>query len=173
MSPRRTAAILLAAAGALLAGGPPAHAAACPNADVPGASATAEAAVRCLVDAERAGRGLGPLRPSARLRAAASAFSAQMVARRFFDHVSPGGSTPSVRAARAGYRARSIGEAIGWGTAELSTPASIVDIWMHSPPHRAILLNRRVREIGVGVAAGTPDPTEPYGAVYVLDVARR
>jgi uncharacterized protein YkwD len=171
----RTAARCAAAIAATLASASvsaPAHAQACANATASVSGASAGAAVRCLVNAERTARGLAPLRPSAPLRSAAAAFGRQMVARGFFDHVSPGGATPADRVHRAGYPGRTVGEAIGWGTDELGTPAAIVDAWMNSPPHRAIVLNRRVRDVGVGVATGTPADPAASGAVYVLDVGR-
>jgi uncharacterized protein YkwD len=131
------------------------------------------AAVRCLINRQRAAHRLPALQPSERLRAAAAAHSADMVARSFFDHVAPGGSTLTDRARRAGYSGRTLGEDIAWGTDELSTPAAIVEAWMDSPPHRAVILGARFREIGVGVAAGTPEERTASGAVYVLDVGRR
>jgi uncharacterized protein YkwD len=131
------------------------------------------AAVRCLVNLQRSRHGLAPLQPSGRLRAAAAAHSADMVSRGFFDHVSPDGGTLSDRARRAGYHGRTLGEDIGWGTYDLGTPSAIVAAWMKSPPHRAIILNRRFREIGVGVALGTPSDRTDTGAVYTLDVGRR
>ena len=130
-------------------------------------------AVRCLVNAERAGHGLAPLKASERLRAAAAAHSFDMVAHGFFAHVSPSGATLTDRARKAGYPGRTLGEDIGWGTYELGTPAAIVAAWMDSPPHRAIILNARFREIGVGVAVGTPTGPAAEGAVYTLDVGRR
>lgn len=148
----------------------------CSNASAAAAAVPTPAvgsAVRCLVNLQRARHGLTPLTASGRLRAAAAAHSADMVARGFFDHVSPGGGTLTDRARRAGYPGRTLGEDIGWGTYDLATPAAIVAAWMHSPPHRAIILNRRFREIGVGVAIGTPDGPSATGAVYTLDVGRR
>jgi uncharacterized protein YkwD len=148
----------------------------CSNASAAAARVPAPAvgsAVRCLVNVQRGRHGLPPLQVSARLRAAAAAHSADMVARAFFDHVSPGGGTLSDRARHAGYPGRMLGEDIGWGTYDLGTPAAIVAAWMHSPPHRAIILNGRFREIGVGVAIGTPAGPSENGAVYTLDVGRR
>jgi uncharacterized protein YkwD len=171
----RPAALGAALAMALAAASAPAQAATCANEAVSAAavsSGTAGAAVRCLVNAQRARHGLPALRPSAPLRSAATAFGREMVARGFFDHVSPGGATPADRVHRAGYGGRTVGEAIGWGTGSLGTPAAIVDAWMNSPPHRAIVLSRRVRDIGVGVAAGTPSDRSAAGGVYVLDVGR-
>jgi uncharacterized protein YkwD len=140
-------------------------------ADVP--TPVVGSAVRCLVNLQRARHGLTALRHSERLRAAANAHSADMVARGFFDHVSPGGATLSDRVRDAGYSGRTLGEDIGWGTYELATPAAIVRAWMDSPPHRAVILSRKFSEIGVGVALGTPSGRTETGAVYVLDVGRR
>ena len=181
ISPRRRvcAAIITTLTAALsLAGGADAQAAStsCPQATASVSSVPAAAiseAVRCLINAERGGRNLAPLRRSHALRVAATGHSRDMVARRFFAHVSIGGATLTDRARRAGYRGRTLGEDIGWGTYELGTPAAIVRAWMHSPPHRAVILNGRYREIGVGVTVGTPTGRTSAGAVYVLDVGRR
>ncbi|MEA2323222.1 MAG: hypothetical protein QOD81_3072 [Solirubrobacteraceae bacterium] len=131
-------------------------------------------AVLCLVNAERATRGLAPLRDAAPLRTAARRFSAEMVASRFFAHVSPSGTTVGSRVRRAGYRNMStVGENIGWGTGALATPAAIVRAWMQSPPHRAVILNGRFREAGVGVTPGSPLDATGSGATFVLDVGTR
>jgi len=182
------AAAVVAAAAAVLAGalGANANASAatragaaasgCSNASAAAADVPAPAvgsAVRCLVNLQRSRHGLAPLQPSGRLRAAAAAHSADMVARGFFDHVSPDGGTLSDRVHRTGYSGRTLGEDIGWGTYDLGTPSAIVAAWMKSPPHRAIILGARFREIGVGVAIGTPEDRTDTGAVYTLDVGRR
>jgi hypothetical protein len=43
----------------------------------------------------------------------------------------------------------------------------IVAAWIASPPHHRILLGGRFRDIGVGVATGTPKAST--GATYTLD----
>jgi uncharacterized protein YkwD len=43
---------------------------------------------------------------------------------------------------------------------------------MDSPGHRAVLLTRRFREIGVGVAIGSPAGSG-LGAIYTVDVGFR
>jgi uncharacterized protein YkwD len=132
-------------------------------------------AVLCLVNRERTSRGLRALRRSTTLRTAAQRFSADMVAQRFFDHVSPAGSTVATRIRRAGYRRMATaGENIAWGTDELATPAAIVRSWMESPGHRAVILNGGFREGGVGVARGVPAAVGGAdGATFVLDVGTR
>jgi uncharacterized protein YkwD len=130
-------------------------------------------ALRCLVNATRSAHGLPTLRSSGRLNAAADQFSADMVARRYFAHVSPEGRSVSDRIRATGYLGGSsdwaLGEDIGWGTGTASTPGSIFRAFMNSPPHRRVILSREFREIGVGVAPGVPVAGEGAGATFVLD----
>ena len=131
-------------------------------------------ALRCLVNATRAEHGLRPLRPDARLNAAADQHSADMVARAYFAHVTPEGKSVADRVRDTGYLGGSedwvVGEDIGWGTGAMGTPAAIVDAWMHSPPHRRVILGREFREIGIGVAPGVPVSAQGDGATFVIDL---
>ena len=117
-------------------------------------------AVRCLLNQERASRGLRKLRANAKLRRAAEKHSANMNANNFFDHVSPAGTTPVERVKAAGYLTGAdswaVGENIAWGEQRLSTPAEIMQSWMGSSAHKANILNRRFRHVGIGVAVGAP-----------------
>lgn len=65
----------------------------------------------------------------------------------------------------------SVGENIAYGTGTLGTPKAIVDAWMHSPGHRANILDRSFREIGLGVRLGSPVGSD--GATYVHNFGRR
>jgi uncharacterized protein YkwD len=168
----------LALALPLLLASAPAQAApqACANATAAAAQVSQQSvaeAVRCLVNAERAAKRLPALRDAPALRRAADAHARDMVVRSYFEHVCPGGATLTDRVRRAGYGGFTLGEDIGWGTEELGTPAAIVEAWMHSPPHRAVILHPRFREIGVGVELGTPSDRDANGAVYVIDLGRR
>jgi uncharacterized protein YkwD len=122
--------------------------------------ATVRDAVQCLVNATRAQHGLAALRASERLTAAAEHHSSDMVRRRYFEHSSPDGRTVADRVKHTGYLRGAgewaLGEDIGWGTAERVSPAAIVQAWMNSPPHRGVILGRRFREAGVGIARGIP-----------------
>jgi uncharacterized protein YkwD len=109
--------------------------------------------VLCLLNFERKRHGLPPLRANGLLELIATGHSADMVARRFFDHVSPDGIDPEGRARVAGWRA-GIGENIAWGTEGQGSPAAIVNGWMHSPGHRANILKPEYREIGIGISVG-------------------
>jgi uncharacterized protein YkwD len=68
--------------------------------------------------------------------------------------------TPAQRINRAGYLGGTstwtVGETIAWGRGGSASPASIVRSWLQSPPHRAILLDARYHDVGIGIAAGVP-----------------
>lgn len=137
--------------------------AACAGRDTPVTAARLRAARRatlCLLNVERARRGLTPLRASSPLRRAATTYSGRMVRGRFFAHVSPRGDTLRDRVKRTSYldgaRAWTLGENLAWGGATRSTPASIVASWMRSPGHRRNVLDRAYAHVGVGVVTGTP-----------------
>jgi uncharacterized protein YkwD len=126
----------------------------------------ARAATLCLLNAERATHGLGPLRSSAKLAHAAQGHADDMVDRRYFAHGNFG-----ARIARTGWgrhrRTYTIGENLGYGTSGDATPRAIVAAWMNSAGHRANILQRRFHAIGIGIAAGTPDGDD--GATYSTD----
>jgi uncharacterized protein YkwD len=168
---------LAAVASLLLAA--PAAARGCPGADAQPSAENAEAsarAVRCLVNEARSGAGRRPLRGHAILRRTARAHAAHMVEAGFFSHVSPGGDGPAARAARRGAgRAgmRWIGENLAWATPARATPRGVVGRWLASPPHRATMLDRRFRSMGVGVVRGTPRREHPDGYTFALVLGDR
>ncbi len=145
---------------------------ACQNASLePNASnlGRLEAPIRCLLNAERRARGLGPLNANARLRVAAVGHSRDMVVRRYFAHSSASGSSPAARIRAAGWIPRQgrwiVGENIAWGSGSLATPAKIVQAWMASPGHKANILRSSFRQVGVGIALGLPSGSSS-GATY-------
>jgi uncharacterized protein YkwD len=157
--------------------------AACARASAAPASALAarystRIAVRCLVNEQRRRHGLPPVLSSRRLRHAAEGLAGDMVRRKFFAHVTPGGSTLASRVRNTGYLSQArtwmLGETLAWGAAQAGTAAALVNALMHSPPHRAIILDRRFREVGVGVAFGVPEPgAGATGATIALDFGQR
>ena len=156
------------------------QATACSAGDASPATAGAnqlEQTVLCLVNRERAKHGLSRLKANDSLDKAAAAHSRHMVQARFFAHDSPGGASVMDRVKRRGYRSNGglmVGENIAWGSGHYATPAEIVDGWMHSAGHRANILHRGFREIGVGVAIGSPRPVfgQP-AATYTTDFGTR
>lgn len=128
-------------------------------------------ATLCLLNAERTARKLRPLKSERRLTAAATAHSQDMVKRKFFAHDSPSGSKFNTRIADAGYRPGVIlGENVGTGVGTSALPRVVVDTWMKSPPHRANILQKRYKEIGLGIVLGTPKggggPALTYSAAF-------
>jgi uncharacterized protein YkwD len=138
-----------------------------------------KASTLCLMNAQRAGYGLRPLRAQSRLAQAAASFANEMVARQFFAHESPSGSTPLSRIKATRYLRKTItwmvGENIAWGTGRMATPRATVKAWMQSPPHRKNLLDPMYNEVGIGIANGAPQALDAgeQGSTYVTDFGRR
>jgi uncharacterized protein YkwD len=131
----------------------------------------------CLVNRVRAHYGLASLRENVELRRSATGHSKDMVAHRYFSHDGPAGSTVGSRITRAGYLARVstyfVGENIGGGVGRSGSPLSILRDWMHSPPHRANILDAEFHDLGVGVARGYPTGGGAKAATYTLDLGMR
>jgi uncharacterized protein YkwD len=117
------------------------------------------------VNHARAAHGAPPLRVGVRLQTAARAHSRAMARTGAFTH-----GDWYRRLRRHGVRARTVGETIAWGVGTDGTAANLVRMWLASPPHRATLLRRGFRWIGVGVAIGTMDGF-PGATVATADFA--
>jgi uncharacterized protein YkwD len=136
----------------------------------------APSATLCLINRQRRAHGLAPLVGKARLGLAANRHAADMVRRGYFAHDSPDGVGFVDRLRRAGYMrgcaSWAAGETLAWGWGTESSPWSRVAAWMHSPPHRAVLLGASYREAGIAVLKGTPG-MGPRGFTYVGEFGRR
>jgi uncharacterized protein YkwD len=149
----------------------------CANVDLAPAADTLDEireAVLCLHNRDRAARGLPALKENPKLRQAAVGHSDDMVQRRYFAHDTPSGVGMVDRIKSAGYlrpgRAWSVGENIAWGTGNLATAAQIHKAWMNSAGHRANILRRGFREIGIGIVLGNPSASaSDEGATYTAD----
>jgi uncharacterized protein YkwD len=138
------------------------------------ARSRAASTVLCLVNRLRASHGARALRPSAPLAGAASSHSAEMIAADYFSHAGLDGSDIRTRVVRAGYRAQLVDETIAWGSGPLATPAQFVESFMRSPLHRRALLDRRYRDVGVGLLLGAPAPgVRGPAATLTLNFGRR
>jgi uncharacterized protein YkwD len=117
----------------------------------------AASAVVCLVNLLRARYDMRAVRVSYALTETALQHSGDMVRRTYFSHDAP--SEPfSVRMSRTGYarahRRCTLSEAMAWGTN--ATARVLVRMLRRSPEHRAILLDRAQRDMGIGLALGAP-----------------
>jgi uncharacterized protein YkwD len=152
-----------------------AAAVACANTDLlptAGNLPLVRAAVLCLHNQIRAAKGLPLLKENAKLDRAALGHSNDMVAAGYFDHTTPGGTTFVDRILASHYVKASdgwtLGENLAWGTGDLSTPAGVMNSWLNSPDHKANILKRAYREVGVGIRLGVPSD-DTVGATYTLD----
>src|SRR4051812_9690140 len=102
-----------------------------------------------LVNEARAQAGLPPLSENDILGRVAVAYSQRMANENFYGHADPQGKLVNDRIAATSYLAQMSAENIARGQPD---PAKVVDDWLHSPGHRANIMNPALREIGAGYA---------------------
>jgi uncharacterized protein YkwD len=107
-----------------------------------------EASLLNTMNAVRQAHGLPALRVDFHLVRAARGHSADMMRRQYFAHGSVAG-----RVVAAGARGPVFGEDLAWATG--ITANWVVEHWLASPSHRAILLRPGFRRVGIGYAFGT------------------
>ncbi len=115
--------------------------------------------IGCLLDRARHRHGLNHLNTNRRLQRAAERHTNYMKRHHCFSHQCPGERSLLARLQRVNYIVGglirwSCGENIAWGSDDRGTPKSIVKAWMHSPAHRANILNPLFRHVGVGFTRG-------------------
>jgi uncharacterized protein YkwD len=124
-------------------------------------AAQLQVALLAQINSFRAVHGLTQLRVATGLTTAAGAHSAQMARLGFFSHNSANGQSFSQRLAHSytpsGFRSWSVGENLVWGGPDIGA-ARALRLWLASPPHRAILLTARWREIGLGAVHAVSAP---------------
>ncbi len=122
-------------------------------------------ALVAAINEVRARHGLVALHSSDRLEAAAELHSRNMGRRGVFEHESAGG-TPFWKRVEQFYGSRgfgywAVGENLLWASPEIDA-AGAVQMWMESPGHRANVLNKQWREIGLS-AVFVPAAPGVYG----------
>jgi uncharacterized protein YkwD len=125
----------------------------------------------------RTRRGLKALCVHPALTEAARAHSKEMIEKDYTSHDPFNGETVMERLERygytfAGYSYYLCGENIAWGCGSAGDPESIFKSWMHSPDHKATILNKRFREVGIGVLTGTYKGCT-RAAMYTVDFGVR
>lgn len=140
-----------------------------------GIPATTESRFIALINAERTSRDETPLVIDPYLQAAAREHSREMSDLHYFDHFSPtpGMTTPTDRYARQ-LRTASLAMPNAYLIGENIYYSSVFDVrygvdyghqsLMHSPPHRANILDPRFSKIGVGIY------TDSRGQVWVTQM---
>lgn len=119
-----------------------------------------QAAVVCLVNAQRTSRGLPALRESGRLDRSAQAWTNMMVRVHNLTH----GTDFASRISAVGFIWSQAGENIADG---FETPTAVVRAWMASPGHCRNILSPSFLDVGTGVsvagAAGHGTWTQDFG----------
>jgi uncharacterized protein YkwD len=130
----------------------------------PAPTGSPEHQVLVLVNQQRSTAGCHALREDTRLDSAAFGHSKDMADNHYFSHVGRYGSTFVDREAAAGYPRNSAG---GENIAEgYPTATAVMNAWMHSPGHRANILDCSFKAIGLGVAhdsSGAAYWTQDFG----------
>ena len=126
------------------------------------------------INAARVQHGLGRLRLSLNLRAAARFHSYDMARHGFFSHNSANGASASTRLAHyypsTGYTSWQVGETLLWSSPDVGAAGAVHD-WLTSPEHRAILLTAAFREIGVSAVHATGASGDFHGGAVTLVTA--
>jgi len=104
-----------------------------------------------LTNVQRTANGLSPLNENGSLNGAAIAKGNDMLAKDYWAHFSPDGTSPWNFFLNFGYRYRYAGENLA---RDFGDATSAVNAWMNSPTHRDNILNPNYREIGIGVVEG-------------------
>jgi uncharacterized protein YkwD len=115
------------------------------------------------VNAARKQARLRPLKSNALLDKAAQRHAEDMLARGYFAHRSPSGTTVRERATAAGYGWSSIGENIAYGQTSVD---EVMQTWLESPGHRKNILTPSFTELGTGLALGL-GPDGKYQVYWV------
>lgn len=106
-----------------------------------------------MINYYRGLNGLTPLTQDARLDEAADDRLRDMEEQEYYGHHAPDGRSPFSWLSPHGYDFATAGEnlAIGFDTAPL-----LVQSWMESPGHRAIILTPAFENVGIGIIDGAP-----------------
>jgi uncharacterized protein YkwD len=104
--------------------------------------------VAALVNAYRVDAGLRPLRINRAVHRAAEYHARDQARMRLMTHTGSDGSDAGHRISRQGYPWSAWGENVAYG---YPSARSVVRAWMRSSGHRANILGRSFRHVGVGV----------------------
>jgi uncharacterized protein YkwD len=131
----------------------------------------------CLVNQERAKRGLAPMRKNRRLNGVARRHAGDLVRFRFVGHNSPsrGGLMQRIKSSgwAKGRGSWAFGEIMGDGLNRGGTPTRIMRAWMRRPIHSRAILHPRFTNMGVGAVYGRPrgSRSKRGGRTFVMTFA--
>lgn len=134
---------------------------------------TAALSTNNIVDAtnrERLAAGLPPLILNSRLVQSAKIKTDDMIARQYFEHVSPTGEIVSDLGIKVGYDYVVMGENLALGN--FINGDDVVAAWMESSGHRENILNPDYQQIGVYAAKGVYEGRDIWFAVQHFGTTR-
>ena len=105
-----------------------------------------------LTNEKRAAAGLSALEENSVLSQAAQAKGNDMLAKGYWAHMAPDGTSPWKFFTDFGYKYRYAGENLA---RDFSNPSSAIEAWMASPTHRDNVLSSKYKEVGVAVVEGS------------------
>jgi len=111
-----------------------------------------------LLNDDRKGRGLPPLRFNPQLAKLADSYARDMIKRDYFSHYDPDGQSPFERIRKQDIPFNYAGENLAFNESVLAAQQA----FMNSPVHKANILNSNYTQVGIGVVKGTA------GRVYVV-----
>ena len=128
-----------------------------------------ETATLCMLNSVRRQAGLKPLRRNKKLRAAAALHNRYMMRGGFFAHQGPGEPALGARFRKVKYRGGG-GENLGLGSGlPFATARGMTEAWMQSPVHRANILERAFRTVGIAIMPQKPLAPPTPGATYTTN----
>jgi len=107
-----------------------------------------------LTNKSRMENGEKPLSVSSKLSSAAEAKADDMIAKNYFSHTAPDGTTPWHWIEKENYDYNYAGENLAM---DFQSAEKMEDAWLASPTHRANILNEKYKEVGVAVKEGVID----------------
>ena len=102
----------------------------------------------------RSQNGVQELCVDSRLVKAARLHAQDMIENDYFSHTSQDGRGPGDRISAQGYKWRTYGENVAYGSGSYGTPQNVFDGWMNSEGHRANILSSNFKDVGIGEAIG-------------------
>jgi uncharacterized protein YkwD len=125
----------------------------------------------------RADHKLSPLCVHPKLTEAARFHSQEMLNKGYFSHDSRNGESVKARLERFGYTFAGhpywkYGENVSWGSGHMGAAGHRFDEWMESPDHRANILDKDFREVGIGARTGTFE-AQDGAKMYTVDFGTR
>jgi uncharacterized protein YkwD len=145
---------------------------ACADVSAGAPAAVQQSVMRCLINRERRARGLPTLSPSPVLARAAARKNALMVRCDQFEHDACGQAWYGVFV-QAGYHGSVRGENIAWASASIASPREVLQMWLHSPPHRANLLSPLWTDQAVSLRVAASFQGEAGAHVWTSQFGRR